>query len=80
MLEEADATELIVGDELGSDASRSLPFGGGENGLRTVALEQVAHYFRALGNKEIFATAIFLLFELTDVLQLIFADHFQKSR
>jgi hypothetical protein len=80
MLEEADAAQFVVGDELGGDACRSLPVGGSENSLWTVALEEVAHDFRPLGHEDALATAILLLFELSDVFELVFTDHFQKSR
>ena len=80
VLLEGEALQLVGGDGLRHDALGGLPVGGGKDGLGLEALKEVAYHLGALGYEEAFATTVFLLFEQSDKFQLVFTDHFQKSR
>ena len=78
-LEETDATELVVGDTTHGDRSResyTIPVFGGENGLWLVLAHEIANYFGPFCHEALFTLAELLLFQLTDIFYLIFANHF----
>lgn len=80
MLLEGEALQFFVGNDLGGDACRSLPVGCGKDAMGRETLQKVAHHLGTFSHKETLATAVFLLLELSDEFQLVFTNHFQKSR
>ena len=74
VLEETDAAELIVGNAIHGTVPM-IPFVGGEDGDGLVAAQEVANDFRTLGHEAVFTLAELLLFQLTDIFYLIFANH-----
>jgi hypothetical protein len=56
------------------------PFTGGEENAWLVVLQEITYHLRALSHEKPFATTVFLLFQLTDKFELVFTDHFPKSR
>lgn len=79
-LEETDATELVgrYGSQFGVIITlHSLyPLFDGEDGFWLVLAHEVAYYFRSFCHKAVFTLAELLLFQLTDIFYLIFANHF----
>ena len=74
VLEETDAAELIVGYAIHGTVPM-IPFVGGEDGDGLVAAQEVANDFRTLGHEAVFTLSELLLFQLTDIFYLIFANH-----
>lgn len=63
--------EFLVGNELCIGTWQGRVYG-----IRTkAASQQVAYYLGALGYEQAFALAVFLLFQRTDELDLIFRQH-----
>ena len=79
MLEETDALELFFRDKCQAgegDVCRRCPGFRGEDGLGRISAKEVANDFRTFCDKKAFTFPIFLQFQLSDVLYLVFANHF----
>ena len=78
-LKETDAAQFLVGDTTHGNRScksYTIPVVGGEYGLGLILTHEVANDFRAFCHEAVFTLAELLLFQLTDIFYLIFANHF----
>jgi len=80
VLQERDALQFFGGNFLGDVfVNVSFPLATAKDGVGQKACsQQVANYFRALGNEESFALTVLFQFERTNELYLVFANHAGK--